>query len=275
MIVHTIKVPRSLCLSHYSRVAMLIHPGRTAYVPETGVMASAFFVKSETGKDITIKTICSGHLLGEAPVPSEDVVLAITERRVESGSFQYFTTFGDSSQSWWGAGIFFSDDGTATQQFLEFASKEDLKGYLMNCTQSVLSDYCKGVGVRVGGSKDRQCRRLMKFYRAQATKSTSIASKFEDALGPVHDGEYSISGRVRRFYTNTYAAIDRFDALFYRIEYPIKNMSWEKYFSFCLLQQAVVNAYVYYCKLKDEKIPILKFLKLILVHYAAERTQSS
>lgn len=124
--VDTIKVLLLLAFSHYSCVALLIRPGRTAYVPETGVMVSAFFVQSETGKDITIKTICSGHLLGEAPSSSEDVVVAVTERRAESGSFEYLTTFGDGSQSWWKAGIFFDDDGTATQHFLEFASDEDL-----------------------------------------------------------------------------------------------------------------------------------------------------
>jgi len=233
------------------------------------MLVSAYFVQSETGKDITIKTISTGHTLS-APSSSEDTVVRVTERRVNSCVFEYLTTFGDGSQSWWEAGIFFDVDGTATHAFLEYASDEDLGAFLMKCTQSVLSAYCVGLSLKNGGTKARLCRRLKKFYRGQATASTSVASKFEDALGPVQDGEYSISGRVRRFYTNNYSAVDRFDSLWYRIEYPIKIKSWETYYTFCLLQQSIVNAYVCYCKLKDSKIPILDFLELVVAEYSVE-----
>jgi hypothetical protein len=236
------------------------------------MLVSAFFVQSETGKDITIKTICSGHSIHDPASSPEDAVVKVSERRAESNVYEYLTTFGDGTESWWEAGIFFDEDGTCTQAFLEFSTDDDLQTYLMYCTQKNLHAYCVGLSLKAGGNKTRLCKRLKKFYRLQVTKSTSLASKFEDALGPIQDGEASISGRVRRFYTNNYSALDRFDSHWYRIEYPLRIMSWENYYTFSLLQQSVVNAYVAYCKLVDEKIPILSYIKLVVDLYGAERT---
>lgn len=102
-------------------------------------------------------------------------------------------------------------------------------------------------------------------------ESSFLLSSYERRVGEIQYGEGSISGQIRRHYTDNYSALDRFDRFWYQIVYPYSARSWKSYFTWCVIQQALVNAYVAYMKHKNKKIPLREFYELIVDEYAAER----
>jgi hypothetical protein len=46
-----------------------------------------------------------------------------------------------------------------------------------------------------------------------------LDTKLEDAVGSPASGETSVSGRIRRYYTNTYKSLDQFDQIWYECTY--------------------------------------------------------
>lgn len=83
-------------------------------------------------------------------------------------------------------------------------------------------------------------------------------------------GEDSNAGKIRRFYTNNYSALDRFDRLWYEIVYPYPHRKWRVYFAWCVLNQALVNSYVAYMKETDKLIPIREFYSSVVDDFANE-----
>ena len=81
----------------------------------------------------------------------------------------------------------------------------------------------------------------------------------------------SVPGQIRRHYTENYSALDRFDRLWYEVVYPFPQRSWRTYFAWCVVHQALVNAYVAYIKHTDERIPIRQFYEMVIVEYSSER----
>ena len=98
-------------------------------------------------------------------------------------------------------------------------------------------------------------------------------SALESRIGDPYAGDDSVPGVIRRHYTNNYSMLDRFDRLWYQTKYPIACKSWEVYFSWALLHQAVINAYVAYCKCIDSRIPVLEYLVLVVNEFVRSRTQ--
>ena len=121
-----------------------------------------------------------------------------------------------------------------------------------------------GQRLKATGSKPKLVKRLVKYYVRKARDEEFALSKLEGRLGPIQSGTDSISNIVRKFYTKNYSALDRFDRYWYDLVYPSYNKDWNTYFTFCLLHQAVINSFVAYCKLKDEKMKVKDYVALVL-----------
>lgn len=173
----------------------------------------------------------------------------------------------DSREEWLTAHSFFDDDGTVTDAFLEFVSTDQLRAVLLTFPQVQLQRMLAGQKLKATGTKQKCAKRLHKYYvRMQRSEDFALA-KLEGRLGPVQRGTDSISGTVRSFYTKNYSALDRFDRYWYDITYPTYQKHWETYLSFCLLHQAVVNSFIAYCKLKDQKMKVRQFLRVVINEY--------
>lgn len=113
--------------------------GRTAFIPESGILVSAFKALKENGKDFhVIKTIMSGASIGEFDA-QEEAVTAVTDKRQEDdGTVLYKTTFASGEVQWLPASSFINDDGTVTDVWLAFASEGEVRSAFAPFTESQL-----------------------------------------------------------------------------------------------------------------------------------------
>jgi hypothetical protein len=248
-----------------------INQGRTAHCPKSNLLVSAFTVLSETGKIHQIKTISTGFQVERAP-GSEDVVLAIKERRLGPAQTTYLTRYADGSQSWLRFPAFFSDDGTVTSSFLSFCSREDLEMGFKAYSKRQLQAMCAGQTLRSTGAKQRLQGRLQRHYFRMKGEYDFTLSTFQEKIGELSTGDSSHAGTVRRFYTDNYSAVDRFDRLWYETKYPFSCRNYETYFAYCLLHQAVINAWAAWCTFSGRRIPIMNFIEEVVSEYTRKNT---
>lgn len=124
-----------------------------------------------------------------------------------------------------------------------------------------------GQSLKATGSKQKLVKRLVKYYVRKSRGEEFALSKLEGRLGPIQSGTDSIPNIVRQFYTKNYSALDRFDRYWYDLVYPSYSKDWRTHFTFCLLHQAVINSFVAYCKLKDEKMKVKVYVELVLQEF--------
>ena len=92
----------------------------------------------------------------------------------------------------------------------------------------------------------------------------------ESRIGEAQPGEDSVPGVIRRHYTDNYSMLDRFDRLWYQAKYPIACKSWEVYFSWALLHQAIINAHIAYCKCVDRRLPVMEYFRLVVEDFVQQ-----
>ena len=83
-------------------------------------------------------------------------------------------------------------------------------------------------------------------------------------LTDARKGGDSIPGRVRAYYTKHYKVIDQFDQYLAEIRLPYKFMRWELSYMWWLIEICIVEAWVAWCEYKSERIPVKKFVSLLL-----------
>lgn len=142
-----------------------VDEGRCAYSPETGLVVSAFSVMNDKGKLHIIKSIGSGIKLSPPEdLATEDVVCAVLERRTHNLVTQYHTQMGNNLYKWLPGSAFFSDDGTVTDAFLQFAQQSDFEHILSDFTANRLKEMCVIQELKGTGDKRRLIKRLVKYY---------------------------------------------------------------------------------------------------------------
>lgn len=80
------------------------------------------------------------------------------------------------------------------------------------------------------------------------------------------------SAQLRRFYTNNYGVLDRFDRLWYEMRYLIRPRDWESHFVWSLLHAAVINARAAWCVAHGQRAPLNTFLRDLVASFAADPT---
>ena len=249
--------------------------------PWSNLLINSFKVRTETGSVHQIKTIATGFDV-TAPPEVEDEVTVIQnsrypplpmssphESRVVGSHVQLKVINSIGTSEWLDASYFFDDDGTITEALLEFADRDLLQKVFASFTQVRLAGFLAGQTLKATGNKDKQIKRLVKHWIRVKRSPDFFEARLDAKLGPIQHGEESISGIVRRFYTNNYSALDRFDRYWYKIAYPTHNKNWETYYVFCLLHQVVVNAFVAYCKHINRCVEIKEFLKILIYEYVS------
>lgn len=90
--------------------------------------------------------------------------------------------------------------------------------------------------------------------------ATIVAAK----VGDVANGEDSISGRIRRFYTKTYKSLDQFDQLWYECRYEKRDPSWLSCYTWAVVLDCVLNARSAYCENRGSVEPLKTFIVAII-----------
>lgn len=262
-----------------------LNSGRTSLIPllNGNILASIYRVKSDTGKIIDIRTAASAFSYKPAP-EAETQVIAILDRTAVGEKFKYSTKWADGDTTDEFASAFVDDDGTFNVIWLEKATPEDVKGALKGFTNAELASMCDKQGIKVlfhflsdffnflisfsqkTGTKDKLEKRLINAALElkkdeQAWAETLLASSIGDTVG----GESSNSGRLRRFYTNSYKSLDQFDALWYEIFYDKRDTHWETVFLWAMVLDCVINGRAMYCELNAVKEPIKDFARGVVM----------
>lgn len=113
--------------------------GRTAFIPESGILVSAFKAEKEDGGGVhVIKTIVSGATLSGLDEEEEEVIEVNSRREENDGSLLYKAIFASGATEWLPASDFIDDDGTATNAWLAFATEEEIRGAYQRFSEATL-----------------------------------------------------------------------------------------------------------------------------------------
>ena len=72
------------------------------------------------------------------------------------------------------------------------------------------------------------------------------------------------SSQLRRFYTRNYPALDRFDRLWYEMEFIPDPRDWQSHFCWSLLHATVVNTRSVWCSANESRVPLKLFLRQLV-----------
>lgn len=116
-----------------------LHCGRTAFLPESGILVSAIKTTKQNGEDMHVmKIVTSGATVGHVDEDEEEVVTVTARRQAEDGSVHYETNFTSGVTHWLPASSFINDDGTATLAWLAFVGEEEIQGAFQHFTTDKL-----------------------------------------------------------------------------------------------------------------------------------------
>lgn len=127
---------------------------------------------------------------------------------------------------------------------------------------------CAAQGWKATGDKSRVLKRVVKKLKEQLEGRDGVVSLIESKVGGPTASKGS-SSQLRRFYTDNYPALDRFDRLWYEMRFLAHPRDWESHFCWSLLHAAVVNARSVWCTLTEERVSMIDFLKLLTDSYAS------
>lgn len=80
-------------------------------------------------------------------------------------------------------------------------------------------------------------------------------------VGDPVKGEGSVSGRIRRLYTDSYKALDQFDQLWYECCYNNRDSNWKTCYIWAVILDCVINARAAYSEIRGVKEPMKEFAR--------------
>lgn len=98
-----------------------------------------------------------------------------------------------------------------------------------------------------------------------------LDTRVEASVGPIQTGWMSMPGRIRKFYTQNYKALDQFDQLWYECCYDKRDISWETRYTWALILDCVLNAHSAYCESTHSIEPLRTFIGHLIIEIQ-ERT---
>lgn len=159
-----------------------IDEGRSVYVPESGLLISAFQVVTERNTTHVIKTLASGFSFSDRrdPADLEVTVLRVeSQRETDNGELEFLAVMENGSREWLGSRAFFSDDGTVTESFLSTAGSDVLARCLELYSLAALKEMCKGQRLKATGTqKVMLAKRLRKYYLRQKVPQLLLLPSF-------------------------------------------------------------------------------------------------
>jgi hypothetical protein len=125
---------------------------------------------------------------------------------------------------------------------------------------------CVQQGWKGTGAKPKVLKRLVKKMKCLLDGKAGMDLLIESKIGQPTKVP-GPSAQLRRFYTDNYGALDRFDRLWYEIKFFGHPRDWESHFCWSLLHSAIVNARALYCVARNERVAMRPFLEGLLVAY--------
>lgn len=116
------------------------------------------------------------------------------------------------------------------------------------------------------GDKSKVLKRVVKKLKLQLEGQEGIKLLVESKIGSATSSRGS-SAQLRRFYTDNYPALDRFDRLWYEMRFLIRPRDWESHFCWSLIHATVVNARTVWCVANNKRVSMIEFLKGLVKAY--------
>ena len=117
------------------------------------------------------------------------------------------------------------------------------------------------------GVKSRIIKRIVKKLKGVSQGKEGLVALLESKVGAKTSTDGS-SALLRRFYTNNYSALDRFDRLWYEMRFIRGPRDWESHFCWSLLHSAVINSRTAWCAAHGDRVPLKTFLKRLVSAFA-------
>lgn len=127
---------------------------------------------------------------------------------------------------------------------------------------------CAAQGWKPTGDKQKVLKRIVKKVKEQAEGRDGVDTLVEGKVGAPTASAGS-SSQLRRFYTNNYPALDRFDRLWYEMKFLAHPRDWESHFCWSLLHAAVVNARSVWCAAHGQRVTMIDFLRALVASYVS------
>jgi hypothetical protein len=126
---------------------------------------------------------------------------------------------------------------------------------------------CSAQGWKATGDKPKLVGRIAKKEKELLKPQEGLQALIESKIGP-RTASGGAPSKLRRFYTDNYGCLDRFDRLWYEMTFNSHARDWESYFCWCLIHASVVNARSLWCALRGEPIPLKVFLQKLVDSFA-------
>lgn len=121
---------------------------------------------------------------------------------------------------------------------------------------------CQSLELKASGDKRKLVKRTTRYFLSSSVGKQAMQDKIEATIGPTsHAGAPS---EIRRFYTDNYSALDRFDRLWYEMRFLAHPHDWISYFTWCFIHSAVINARAVWCASQKRRVPLKDFFELLL-----------
>ena len=119
---------------------------------------------------------------------------------------------------------------------------------------------CSSQGWKSTGDKSRVLKRIVKKLGELLKGREGVEALVDSKLG-APTKENGSSSQLRRFYTNNYPPLDRFDRCWYEMRFLVRPRDWESHYCWCLLHACVVNARAVWCSVTGKRDSMIDFLR--------------
>jgi hypothetical protein len=127
---------------------------------------------------------------------------------------------------------------------------------------------CAAQGWKSTGDKPRVLKRVVKKQKELLEGREGVEALIDSKVGQPTASTGS-SSQLRRFYTNNYPTLDRFDRLWYEMRFLAHPRDWESHFCWSLLHAAVVNARSVWSAVTGRRLSMIEFLDALVTSYAS------
>lgn len=126
---------------------------------------------------------------------------------------------------------------------------------------------CESFELKATGDKRMLVKRTVCYFMTTSVGKQAVLDNIDATIGPATQGDTPYE--VRRFYTDNYPALDRFDRLWYEMKFLSHPHDWISYFTWSFIHSAVINARAAWCAVQKRRVPLWDFLGLLVSDFVA------
>jgi len=107
-----------------------------------------------------------------------------------------------------------------------------------------------------------------KILKSVSTELKAKETKFKNRIPCRNAGVGQVSGMIKKYYTNNYKSLDRFDQLWYEINYPHTDQRWRTCITWSLILTCVITSRSAYCEAKNGSLSTKNFVDQLIQELA-------